>query len=276
MELQKNKSILIYGVAVISLAILGTSLTYYVLEDDRRAKRRKEARKNEKSTLRTLQQIKEQVEKIESDMKEAESTVEDEGCTDKEFKRKEYTLAHTNELLLQLMEKLDAIRPLTAILKAEEEKEATEFENELVSNIKQKKRKVIESIESIFSRLDVANAKSKKESARREKIAVEKKRLEEERIRLELEEAERKAKEEEEKEKVRLEQEKKAKEEAERVAKEEAERRLREEAEVQKAKEIEQAELFEKERLKLLENDQVTAQEEAILAALKQVEHDEK
>ncbi|GAA5795963.1 hypothetical protein EDC94DRAFT_619859 [Helicostylum pulchrum] len=271
LDLQKNRSTLIYGAAAVSLAILGTSITYYILEDDKRAKRRKEARKIERATLRILQQIKEQQEKIETSMKDAEDTVEDQTCTDKDFKKKEYTLAHANELLLQLMEKLDAIRPLTVVLGGDVEKEPTEFENQLVSNIKSKKRNIIEAIEGLFRRLDAANVKAKKEASRREQQAKENARIEQEKRKVEQEEAERKLKLEQEQEKIRLEQEQKANEEAERVAKEEAERRLKEEELARLALE---AEAFKK--LSEQQHDDVTVQEEAVLAALKEVEQHEK
>ncbi|KAG2234873.1 hypothetical protein BDF21DRAFT_428984 [Thamnidium elegans] len=272
LDLQKNRSTLIYGAAAVSLAILGTSITYYILEDDKRAKRRKEARKAERATLRILQQIKEQQEKIEASMKSSEDTIEDQSCTDKDFRKKEYTLAHANELLLQLMEKLDAIRPLTVVLGGDIEKEPTEFENQLVSNIKSKKRNIIEAIEGLFRRLDTANVKAKKEASRREQVAKEKARIEQEQKKLELEEAERKLKMEQEQEKIRLEQEQKAKEEAERVAKEEAERRLKEE---ELAKLALEAEAIQK--LSEQQHNDVTVQEEAVLAALKEVEqHEEK
>lgn len=269
LNLRNNRSALIYGATAVSLAILGSGIAYYIIEDDKRVKRRKEGRKAERTTLHLLQQIKEQAQTIQADIENVENDKENQSSSDKEFKQKQYTLAHSNELLLQLMEKLDAIRPLTVILgNGETEKKPTEFEKNLVSNIKSKKRNVIESIEGLFLRLDTANVKSKKESERREQAAKEKAL---EKARIEKEEAERKAIEEAEKEKIRLDNEKKVKEEQENIAQQEALRREKEEQE-QLAKAI----LEKKANDIKLEQDQVTAQEEAVLAALKEVEHDEK
>lgn len=266
LKLQNNRSALIYGAAAVSLAILGSGITYYIIEDDKKVRRRKEGRKAERTTLHLLQQIKVQVQTIQTDFEAVENDIENHSSTDKEFKHKQYTLAHSNELLLQLMEKLDAIRPLTVIVG--DENEPSEFEKTLVSNIKSKKRNVIETIEGLFRRLDTANVQAKKESARREQDAKERAAVA---ARLEKEEAERKAAEEAEKEKIRLADEQKLKEEQAKIAQEEALRRDEEEKE-QLAKAIieEQAKYIQ------LEQDQVTAQEEAVLAALKEVEHDEK
>jgi hypothetical protein len=268
LDLQKNRQTLILGVTAISLAILGSGIAYYVVEEDRQVKRRKEGRRAERNTLRLLQQIKEQVQAIETSMKTVEDDIEDKACEDKFFKKKEYTLAHSNELLLQLMEKLDAIRPLTVILgNGETVKESTEFEKNLVSHIKSKKRSVIESIEGLFRRLDIANVKAKKESERREEVAKEK-------ARIEKEEKERIAREEKELEELRKENERKAKEEQERIAQEEGLRRAKEE-EQRLAQEALAKELEQEKNKKLEDKAAEAAREDAVLAALKEVEQAE-
>ncbi|KAG2211833.1 hypothetical protein INT47_004519 [Mucor saturninus] len=269
LKLQQNRSAFIYGAAAVSLAILGSGIAYYIIEDDKQVKRRKEGRKAERAALHLLQQIKVQAQTIQTNFEAVETDIENQASTDKEFKQKQYTLAHSNELLLQLMEKLDAIRPLTVIVgNGADDKEPTEFEKTLVSNIKSKKRNVIETIEGLFRRLDIANVKAKKEAVRREQEAKEKAL---ETARIEKEEAEQKAIAEAEKERIRLENEQKLKEEQAKIAQEEALRRENEEKE-QLAKAI-----IEKQAKDIqLEQDQVAAQEEAVLAALKEVEHDEK
>ncbi|KAG1093429.1 hypothetical protein G6F42_018964 [Rhizopus arrhizus] len=158
---QNNRTIWLYGAAVISLALAGSGIAYYILEDDKQAKRRRAGRRAERTTLRSLHQIKEEQQAIALNIEKVEANIEDQACDDKAFKQKEYTLAHSNELLLRLMEKLDAIRPLTVIMGAETEAEPNEFERNLVTNIKAKKRTVIESIEGLFRRLDVANARER-------------------------------------------------------------------------------------------------------------------
>jgi hypothetical protein len=267
-NLQNNRTALIYGAAAVSIAILGSGIAYYVIEDDKKVRRRKEGRRAERNTLKLLQEIKEQEQTIQTNIESVENDIENEASDDKEFKKKEYTLAHSNELLLQLMEKLDAIMPFAVILGGgESEKEPTEYEQHLVANIKARKRNVIESIGGLFRRLDIANVKAKKESARREQVAKEM-------ARIEKEEAERTAREEQEREQLRKENERKAQEEQERIAQEEGLRRAKEEQE-QLAKEALANELIEEANKELEAEAAVTAQEEAVLAALKEVEHDD-
>lgn len=276
---QNNRTIWLYGATAISLALVGSGIAYYILEDDKQVKRRKAGRRAERTTLRLLHQTKEEQQAIELNIKKVEGNIEDQDCDEKSFKQKEYTLAHSNELLLRLMEKLDAIRPLTVIMGGETEAEPNEFERSLVSNIKTKKRNVIESIDELFRRLDVVNSKMKKESSRREQIAKEKERLEKE-------EAERLAREEKEREEIRKENERLAKEEQERIAQEEALLRQKEE-EANLAQEIltkqddyEQVEIIEQEEANeqkeqaSKQEEQASKQEEAILAAMKEVEQE--
>ncbi|KAL9554259.1 hypothetical protein MBANPS3_002899 [Mucor bainieri] len=272
---QNNRTIWLYGAAALSLALAGSGIAYYILEDDKQAKRRRAGRRAERTTLRLLHQIKEEQHAIALNMEKAEANIEDQACDDKAFKHKEYTLAHSNELLLRLMEKLDAIRPLTVVMGGETEAEPNEFERSLVANIKAKKRAVIESIEGLFRRLDVANGKAKKEASRREAVAKEKERLEKE-------EAERLAREEKEREAIRKENERKAKEEQERIAQEEALlRQKEEEANLQqeilnKQEDYEQVEIIEQEEANEEPvQEQQQDQEQAILAAMKEVEQED-
>jgi hypothetical protein len=296
LNLQNNRSIYIYGAAAISLAAVGTGIAYYIIEDDRQVRRRKTARRAERTTLRLLHQIKEEEQTIEAKMNTVENTIDDTACDDKAFRLKEYTLAHSNELLLQLMEKLDAIRPLTAIMGAETEADPNDFERSLVTNVKTKKRSVIESIEGLFRRLDIANGQVKKEASRREQVAKEKARLEKEeaerKAQEEKEEAERKAQEEREREELRKENERKLREEQEKIAQEESLRRQKEEEEERllKEEEVLRKRIEEEEALNKSVKEEVLnkpieeagqetgtmSQEQVVLAALNEVEQEDK
>jgi hypothetical protein len=214
-----HRHILICAITVASIA----GITYYLLEDDRKVKRRKTSRVAERAALRSLNQIRDDELTVESDIKKLEQNVNDKECDDKAFKQKEYTLAHANEMLLRLMERLDAIGPLTAVM-GERNLEPNEYENTLISSVKTRKRQIIESIQGLFRRVDVCSEKIKTQAKEREEIAKEK-------ARLEQKENERKAREAEELERVQKEKERLQQEEAERVAKEEAQRRLQEEEE---------------------------------------------
>ncbi|KAI8645395.1 hypothetical protein BD408DRAFT_411845 [Parasitella parasitica] len=258
---QNNRTIWLYGIATIALALVGSGMTYYILEDDKQVKRRRAGRRAERTTLRLLSQIKEEQQAVEGSIKEVEENIEDGDCDEKAFKKKEYVLAHSNELLLRLMEKLDAIRPLTIIVGGETEAEPNEYELNLVANIKTKKRAVIESIEELFRRLDSSNGKMNKEKSRREELAKEKERLEKE-------EAERLAREENEREKIRKENERIAQEEA-LLRQKEEEANLAQELLI-KQDDYEELEIIEQDDAD--EQEQASKQEEAILAAMKEVE----
>lgn len=250
--LKENKNTILYSTALVTLAILGTSVVYYVIEDDKKVRRRKEKKLAHRTTIRLLNQMKEEeVLPIEVKINQVESTIEDMTCDDKAFKMKEYTLAHSNELLLRLMEKLDAIRPHHVIM-VDSANEPNSFELELISSIKTKKRTVIEAIQELFKRLDLINVKAKKESLRREEEAAKQ-------AQLEKEEAERKAREERELEEHRKENERKAREEQERIAQEEALRRQQEEKEAQRQQQEEEEVLTEsKDDLVILNNQQAS------------------
>ncbi|KAL0087919.1 hypothetical protein J3Q64DRAFT_1833259 [Phycomyces blakesleeanus] len=72
---------------------------------------------------------------------------------EKEWKTIEFKLSMSNEMLLRLMERLDAIRPLADIMD-EDDREPTKYEKEIIAEIKQKKRRIISKIERDFKRLD--------------------------------------------------------------------------------------------------------------------------
>ena len=133
------------------LAIIGAT-SYYVIQNDRQMKRRKRARLGQKQAYFLLLQIKRDQQKIQLDLSDS--------INDEHFdkKKKEYLLAQSNELLLQLLERLDAIRPKDAILltqnEDDEQEMTTPFEEELMQQVKEKKRRIIKSIQDDFDRVD--------------------------------------------------------------------------------------------------------------------------
>ncbi|KAI9264458.1 hypothetical protein BY458DRAFT_514077 [Sporodiniella umbellata] len=226
---QNKQSLIIYGAAAVLVAALSSGIVYYVIEDDRKVQRRKAARRAERNALKLLNQITEQRQAIEKSIKSIEPVLEIE-CDDKTFQQKEFTLVQCNELLLRLMEQLDAMHPSSLIIPGEAE--PTELEEKLTEHLKTKKRSLVESINELFRCLDVCNETLKKEKAKREEAAKEK-------ARFEKQEQERLAREAEERKKIEEEKAKKAREEQERVAQEEALLRQKEEEE-QLAREAEQ------------------------------------
>ncbi|CAO3682871.1 unnamed protein product [Rhizopus stolonifer] len=250
---QNKQSLIVYGAGVALLAALSTGLAYYVIEDDRKVQRRKTARRAERNASKLLSQISEQRQAIETSIQSIVPVLELE-CDDKAFKQKEFTLAQSNELLLRLMEQLDAIQPLSLVAGEAVEK-PTELEEELADHLKNKKRSVIDAINILFQRLDECNEKLKKEAIKREEAAKEKARIE---------------KEEQERKRIEEEKAQKAREEQERVAQEEALRRQKEEEELaieaeQKARE-EQEHMAQEEALRRQKEEEQLAKEAEELA----------
>ncbi|CEG76537.1 hypothetical protein RMATCC62417_11423 [Rhizopus microsporus] len=162
-----RRSLLIYGAAATLVAVLGTSLVYYVIEDDKRAKRRRTAKQAERATLRLLDQIQSQQQAIESSISSVEPIIELD-CDDKAFKQKEYTLAHSNELLLRLMEQLDAVRPLTLVVG--QDLEPTEFERQIEEEKAQQAR---EEQERVAKEEALRRIREEEEQAAQEAISKE-------------------------------------------------------------------------------------------------------
>ncbi|KAI8147673.1 hypothetical protein BJV82DRAFT_596472 [Fennellomyces sp. T-0311] len=125
-----------------AMAVIGA--VYYVVQNDRQMKQRKRTRADEKHALQLLQQIKRDQEAIRKDLDSIDSI--------RDSKKREYMLAQCNELLLRLLERLDAIRPREAIV--QEHDQATAFEEERMQHIKKRKRQIIQSIQRDFDRVD--------------------------------------------------------------------------------------------------------------------------
>ncbi|KAI9243152.1 hypothetical protein BDA99DRAFT_530830 [Phascolomyces articulosus] len=143
-------------VSCMGVLFLVGATTYYIVLNDRQMKQRKRARASQKQAFHLLQQIKRDQEKIEKDIL---NTIDIEN-DHHNVKKIEYTLAQCNELLLQLLERIDAIRPKDAIITAVQEdmddieRIATPFETELIQQIKDRKRRIIQSIQRDFDRVD--------------------------------------------------------------------------------------------------------------------------
>lgn len=193
----QKKDLIVYGIAAALLAALGSGLAYYLVEDDRKVRRKKTARRAERSTMGVLSELEEEVKRIRSDVDSVESSIQAD-CDDKTFERKKETLAYASERLLGLLAQAEAIRPLTLIV-GEKDVEATDFERELANQLKDKKRAVMEEIHALLGRLTGCDEKMKREVEARE----EKARMEERRRREEEERARRKREQELEEEELR-------------------------------------------------------------------------
>ncbi|KAI7847886.1 hypothetical protein BDC45DRAFT_335856 [Circinella umbellata] len=146
---EKETKILISCIGILTII---SATTYYVIQNDRQMKRRKRARLGQKEAYLLLQQIKRDQQKIQTDLS---NNINNE---DIDKKKKEYILAQSNELLLQLLERIDAIRPKDAILLSQNNEQedivTTIFEEELMQQVKDRKKRIIQSIQIDFDRVD--------------------------------------------------------------------------------------------------------------------------
>ncbi|KAG1394046.1 hypothetical protein G6F60_011124 [Rhizopus arrhizus] len=184
----QKKELILYGLAAALLAALGSGLAYYLVEDDRKVRRKKTAKRAERSTFGLLSGLEEETRRIRLEVDSVESSIQAD-CDDKTFEQKKDTLAQASELLLGLMAQADAVRPLTLIV-GEKDLEATDFERELANQLKDKKRAVMDAIHELLHRLTVCDEKMKREAEKRKKAREEKARMEERRRREKEEEEE--------------------------------------------------------------------------------------
>lgn len=188
LRMTQKKELILYGLAAALLAALGSGLAYYLVEDDRKVRRKKTAKRAERSTFGLLSGLEEETRRIRLEVDSVESSIQAD-CDDKTFEQKKDTLAQASELLLELMAQADAVRPLTLIV-GEKDLEATDFERELANQLKDKKRVVMDAIHELLHRLTVCDEKMKREAEKRKEAREEKARMEERRRREKEEEEE--------------------------------------------------------------------------------------
>ncbi|KAI7865691.1 hypothetical protein BDF14DRAFT_1883279 [Spinellus fusiger] len=150
----QTNTLLLGGIAAVSILLLG-STSYYIIQQDKKVKRKNSAKVKEHQATRLLRQISSDhqtitvaIQNSSSEIKAAEGIL-----PEKEYKKVEFSLLHSNELLLRLMERLDAIRPWAVIME-EDENQPTEDEEHLIAELKQKKKRIIFKIDRDFQRLD--------------------------------------------------------------------------------------------------------------------------
>ncbi|KAI9010972.1 hypothetical protein CLU79DRAFT_772131 [Phycomyces nitens] len=142
------------GAAAISLVILGGT-SYYLWKEDQQVKKRNLAKLREKKAASLLREINNDYKTLHAEIDEHCQAIKAAGSSvpEKEWKILEFKLSMSNEMLLRLMERLDAIRPWAAIMD-EDEREPTKYEEEMIAELKQKKKRTIAKIERDFKRLD--------------------------------------------------------------------------------------------------------------------------
>ncbi|KAI8082770.1 uncharacterized protein BX664DRAFT_339019 [Halteromyces radiatus] len=157
----------IYITVGLTLVASTAFATYHLIEQDRRVKRRKQTKQAERQVLRLIHQIQLDRQTIHNDiegltrvlLQTAQHTTSIDTTTDdKEWKRRDFILAECNELLLRLLERLDAIRPKSAILgediEGQGQQEPSALEQAAILDIRNRKKKVIRQIERNFRQLD--------------------------------------------------------------------------------------------------------------------------
>ncbi|KAI8334389.1 hypothetical protein BC941DRAFT_432863 [Chlamydoabsidia padenii] len=149
-----------------SAALMATTalVTYKLIEQDRRVKQRKQTKQAERHTLQLIHQIQLDRQTITKDIDGLTRTLLDKvkqhGMDDQEWKRLEFISAESNELLLRLLERLDAIRPKSAIMGDDDDKdgghdkEPNALEEAAILEVRHRKKRVIRQIERNFRQLD--------------------------------------------------------------------------------------------------------------------------
>ncbi|KAL0074123.1 hypothetical protein F4703DRAFT_1373224 [Phycomyces blakesleeanus] len=149
-----SKTLWTSAAATLSLVILGGA-SYYLWKEDQQVKKRNLAKTREKKAASLLREINNDHKMLHAEIDEHYKLMKLAGTSvpEKEWKTIEFKLSMSNEMLLRLMERLDAIRPLADIMD-EDDREPTKYEKEIIAEIKQKKRRIISKIERDFKRLD--------------------------------------------------------------------------------------------------------------------------
>lgn len=131
---------------------------YYLVKQDQRVKRRKRARAAEKAAMQLLQQV-------SNDRRELLESHHNNNNKDTVPERREYAVAYCNEMLLRLLERLDAIQPRAAIMEnCSDGDTPTPFEESLIDNVKRRKRKLIVRINQDFEQIDQGARKHNREA----------------------------------------------------------------------------------------------------------------
>ncbi|KAI9307656.1 hypothetical protein BJ944DRAFT_261572 [Cunninghamella echinulata] len=174
-----DKSSWLYITIGVGIVTTTSYIIYHIIEEDKQVKRKKQTRLAERKVLQLIHQIKLDRQAIHKDIEGLIYLLEKDNnnnninennnnndqtdnksyiqLDDKEWKRRDFILAECNELLIRLMERLDAIRPKSAILGdelAEQTHQPTELEEAVILEIRNRKRKVIRQIEQNFKQLD--------------------------------------------------------------------------------------------------------------------------
>lgn len=138
--MKQYQQVLLFG--SVFTVLIATAV--YVVQEDRAVKARKAVRANEKQALALLHQIKQDHQTISHELDHLNP----------QDTKIEYKLAYNNEMLLRLMERLDAIQPRAAILNDRVVDTPSDFEETMIQHVKERKRRLIKAIEKDFKRVD--------------------------------------------------------------------------------------------------------------------------
>lgn len=138
--MKQYQQVLLFG----SVCTVLIATAVYVVQEDRAVKARKAVKANEKQALALLHQIKQDHQTISHELDHL----------DPQDTKIEYKLAYNNEMLLRLMERLDAIQPRVAILNDRVVDTPSDFEETMIQHVKERKRRLIKAIEKDFKRVD--------------------------------------------------------------------------------------------------------------------------
>ncbi|KAI8064433.1 hypothetical protein BC940DRAFT_306239 [Gongronella butleri] len=143
---------------VIAVAVVATAvLVYSVLEQDRHVKANRTTRAAAREALHLIRQVQHEKKAITHEITQLRQVLAQQAAhvDDKEWTRRDKVLVRCNELLLQLMERLDAVSPRAAIVGEHHHGAKLDAAQEAaIRDLRAKKKKVIREIEQDFLRLD--------------------------------------------------------------------------------------------------------------------------
>lgn len=122
---------------------------YFLIQDYEKSQFRKQVKSREREALKLLQQIKQDRDAIERDL---EQLVVQQQQAEPDRKRCEYALAQCDELLLRLLERLDAIQPSAIVIT--DDGQPTALDTPVVEEIRRRKKKLIQRIQLDHARVD--------------------------------------------------------------------------------------------------------------------------
>jgi len=138
--MQWNDARLQVAVAITTAALAVGGITYYVLDNHQKTIAYNQAKREQRKLLQTLANIEKDIVPVEHKI----AAIEEGSCSS------EFRVRECNELLLRVLESLDAIKP--SDIQCGEH--GTPREQAMIDKVKHRKRGLVQKVQTYFHRLD--------------------------------------------------------------------------------------------------------------------------